>query len=159
MLFFLINSQNIIESHLIVPEKEQLPPAAAEYKVIEVDSSIFSDDMLGAIFQGGEETDGVYTNIKFSPIPNNQRLWMSDGKKWIDSDPGTSNKIERFEFNRLRARMLSESDWTQLPDCPLTPEKKEEWKVWRQKLRDIPSTKRSTNTMMKELNQIIKQSP
>jgi hypothetical protein len=33
--------------------------------------------------------------------------------------------------------LLNECDWTQLPDSPLTEEKKLEWKVYRQDLRDI----------------------
>ena len=32
---------------------------------------------------------------------------------------------------------LNESDWTQLSDSPLTAEKKEEFRVYRQSLRDI----------------------
>jgi hypothetical protein len=36
-----------------------------------------------------------------------------------------------------RNQSLSECDWTQLPDSPLTSEKKEEWVVYRQDLRDV----------------------
>ena len=32
---------------------------------------------------------------------------------------------------------LNESDWTQISDSPLTAEKKEEWQIYRQSLRDI----------------------
>ena len=35
--------------------------------------------------------------------------------------------------------MLSESDWTDLPNAPLTEEKKLEWQHYRQQLRDFPS--------------------
>jgi hypothetical protein len=38
-----------------------------------------------------------------------------------------------------RNKLLSESDWTQLPDSPLTPEKKIEWSSYRQQLRDVTS--------------------
>jgi hypothetical protein len=38
-----------------------------------------------------------------------------------------------------RNLILSESDWTQLPDSPLTPEKKTEWSSYRQQLRDVTS--------------------
>lgn len=38
-----------------------------------------------------------------------------------------------------RNQYLSQCDWTQLPDSPLTPEKKEEWAVYRQELRDVTS--------------------
>ncbi len=38
-----------------------------------------------------------------------------------------------------RNSLLSESDWTQLPDSPLLSEKKTEWSVYRQELRDVTS--------------------
>lgn len=42
---------------------------------------------------------------------------------------------------RNRQKLLSESDWTNLPDSPLSSEKKEEWKKYRQALRDITKQK------------------
>ena len=43
----------------------------------------------------------------------------------------------RFERNKL----LKESDWTQMSgDIPLPEEKKVEWQVYRQALRDLPQT-------------------
>ena len=38
-----------------------------------------------------------------------------------------------------RQHRLVASDWTQMPDSPLTPEKKEEWRIYRLWLRDLPS--------------------
>ena len=38
---------------------------------------------------------------------------------------------------RIRNDKLTRSDWTQLTDSPLTTEKKAEWAVYRQALRDI----------------------
>ena len=38
---------------------------------------------------------------------------------------------------RIRNSRLTATDWTQLPDSPLTAEKKAEWSVYRQALRDI----------------------
>ena len=49
--------------------------------------------------------------------------------------------IQKVELARIRAKrngLLQESDWTQLPDVPLTQVKKDEWKLYRQKLRDMP---------------------
>ena len=37
-----------------------------------------------------------------------------------------------------RDALLTESDWTQVNDSPLTTEKKAEWAVYRQALRDLP---------------------
>ena len=38
---------------------------------------------------------------------------------------------------------LRACDWTQIPDSPLTEEKKAEWATYRQALRDIPNNLRS----------------
>lgn len=37
-----------------------------------------------------------------------------------------------------RNYLLYQSDWTQIPNNPLTPEVQQEWAVYRQALRDIP---------------------
>jgi hypothetical protein len=39
----------------------------------------------------------------------------------------------------IRNGLLTDSDWTQISDAPLTIEKREEWKQWRQYLRDLPT--------------------
>lgn len=38
----------------------------------------------------------------------------------------------------IRNAKLSDSDWTQIADAPLTPEKKQQWAEYRQYLRDYP---------------------
>jgi hypothetical protein len=48
-------------------------------------------------------------------------------------------EVQEF-INKLlaeRLSLLSSSDWTQLPDVPLTEVQKTEWAIYRQKLRDI----------------------
>lgn len=48
----------------------------------------------------------------------------------------------RLALERLRAerdRRLAESDWTQLPDSPLSPDKRRAWAAYRQALRDLPA--------------------
>ena len=37
----------------------------------------------------------------------------------------------------MRDSLLTSSDWTQIPDSPLTETKKAEWQVYRQQLRDL----------------------
>ena len=41
------------------------------------------------------------------------------------------------EWGLVREILLDNSDWTQLPDVPLSDEKKAEWVSYRQALRDI----------------------
>lgn len=40
----------------------------------------------------------------------------------------------------MRDQKLQRCDWTQLPDVSLTPEKVEEWRTYRQQLRDYMGT-------------------
>lgn len=48
---------------------------------------------------------------------------------------------EAWSILRLnRASLLTGSDWTQMPDSPLSDVKKEEWAIYRQALRDLPSS-------------------
>lgn len=47
--------------------------------------------------------------------------------------------IVRWEpIKNRRNKLLTLCDWTQLPDCQLSPEKKVEWTTYRQQLRDLP---------------------
>lgn len=39
-----------------------------------------------------------------------------------------------------RNARLKTSDWTQMPDSPLTDSKKQEWATYRQQLRDLPES-------------------
>jgi hypothetical protein len=38
-----------------------------------------------------------------------------------------------------RNALLAETDWTQIPDSAFTNEKSAEWKLYRQKLRNLPA--------------------
>ena len=40
----------------------------------------------------------------------------------------------------LRSSLLTESDWTQATDSPLSDSKKAEWATYRQALRDLPGS-------------------
>ena len=63
--------------------------------------------------------------------------------------PSTSNEVqyEIIDFSSEviaeitileRNSMLDSSDWTQLPDVPLSSEQLNLWRVYRQELRDVP---------------------
>ena len=40
--------------------------------------------------------------------------------------------------NQQRVLLLYQSDWTQIPNNPLTSEQQQQWAIYRQELRDIP---------------------
>ena len=54
----------------------------------------------------------------------------------------TDNILEILRLKR--DALLTESDWTQVNDSPLSDVKKEEWATYRQELRDLPSSHQST---------------
>ena len=55
------------------------------------------------------------------------RAWQQDAQK-----QGNEIKI-------LRNALLTASDWTQIPNSPLSTEKQAAWATYRQELRDIPA--------------------
>jgi len=75
-------------------------------------------------------------------------VWDNETLMWVVSDrvfsePQIVEKTEEELFYLLRQRrnfLLSGSDWTQTLDSPLAEEEISLWKVYRQKLRDLPST-------------------
>lgn len=57
--------------------------------------------------------------------------------------PFTSDEETQKKYDILRNErdfLLKQSDWTQIPDSPLTNEQKQSWATYRQALRDLPST-------------------
>ena len=48
--------------------------------------------------------------------------------------------IELIKLREYRNNLLEQSDWTVIPDSPLSDSKKAEWKTYRQALRDITKT-------------------
>ena len=49
------------------------------------------------------------------------------------------NLLTLSVFREFRNKLLAKSDWTQVPDSPLSDSKKTEWQTYRQALRDMPS--------------------
>lgn len=73
------------------------------------------------------------------------RYWEEMTLRQQPVAPGTGGVITEapesarsIAYSR-RAALLSASDWTQLPDAPLSAEKKSEWAAYRQSLRDLSS--------------------
>lgn len=43
------------------------------------------------------------------------------------------------ELRVTRNSMLTATDWTQIPDAPITSAEKAQWQIYRQSLRDLPN--------------------
>ena len=54
--------------------------------------------------------------------------------------PDATDEMKQTFMRNKRNALLVQSDWTQMPDSPLSDSKKQEWATYRQALRDFPST-------------------
>lgn len=74
---------------------------------------------------------------------NSQIGWTWDGSEWLEPPkPIVSFNMLREE----RDKLLAESDYTQIADVPFSDEKKLEWLMYRQELRDLPDEYEPTST-------------
>lgn len=73
---------------------------------------------------------------------------IQDGSIVLDEEVDIVSLTSKIR--RQRNALLSSSDWTQISDSPLTEEKKNEWKAYRQALRDLPSLPDFPNVMFPE---------
>ena len=82
-----------------------------------------------------EDNDGKWL------IENGFEILVEPSELWIIKNqptPTTEQLLEPIRINRNI--LLAECDWTQLSDCVLSAEKKAEWVIYRQTLRDLPET-------------------
>ena len=56
---------------------------------------------------------------------------------WKATQPDPA-EAKAAEVRSQRDDLLRDSDWTQMPDSPLSESEKEAWKGYRQELRDVP---------------------
>jgi hypothetical protein len=69
-----------------------------------------------------------------------KRITADDNGNPVLTDPPDPSREELAEqIRRERDVKLSASDWTILPDSPLTKQQQENWKAYRQALRDVPA--------------------
>jgi len=92
------------------------------------------------------------TNSQLSDIPleNNQSIieGVFDVEKYkIIDGKAVEQTIDFWIAVRIeRNNLLSESDWTQMSDSPLSDSKKTEWATYRQSLRDLPTSNSSASS-------------
>lgn len=75
----------------------------------------------------------------FEPIgtaPSEWHKYHFKSKQWIENKPTEAIDLE---IKTQRKQLLLDSDWTQIPNGPLTTEQQADWATYRQELRDIPS--------------------
>jgi hypothetical protein len=91
---------------------------------------------VGGVYQKISGTDPDEW-INWVEITNGAQLgWTHANGVWVEPE---APKVPIDEVRAERNKLLSTSDFTQLPDTPLSLEEKEAWATYRQKLRDLPN--------------------
>jgi hypothetical protein len=120
-------------SHIISPGRDDMYENEAYY-----------DNLLAVHISANEDpvefSDTLFWSFqasRFLPKPSRP----SFAHDWHNSGTWVFNQDKFWTFIRnKRSHELYLSDWTQMPDAPLTEEEKEEWRLYRQSLRDIPAS-------------------
>lgn len=103
-----------------------------EYLVF--DSLEIAEELKATIFSSHPNKEAITViNAEEEGCPGTGSVKINNA--WVDM---LSPKIVGWDWARsYREQLLKQSDWTQLPDCPLSNEKKQLWTTYRQQLRDI----------------------
>ena len=105
-----------------------------------------SDLELSDMTWSGNEGYAFYPYIEVTP-DSNEFYRLSAVVDVVDVEAKTVTGTRTAEpisdedawaiVRAMRNNELTATDWTQLPDSPLTLEKKAEWAIYRQALRDV----------------------
>ena len=84
----------------------------------------------------GNDYDEIWDSLK---VPSDFNVEKDEFKSKVDSQLSI---VLLSHIRNRRNRLLFECDWTQTVDCVLT--NKEDWTIYRQTLRDLPSNSNPT---------------
>ena len=93
------------------------------------------------------------TNVQLSEVPLESGQSVIEGiydvgDYKIISGEAVAQTIDFWIGLRIeRNTLLTESDWTQTADTPLSDSKKAEWVTYRQSLRDLPANNSSASSI------------
>ena len=116
-------------AHIIEPSDENAltdGQIVDEYLVVEVPFEEDATELLTVKVYNRESKSWANRAPKPSPV----HYW--DGKWVLDTE------MLQKEIRAKRNYLLSKTDWTQVPDAPVTEQQKESWRKYRQQLRDLP---------------------
>jgi hypothetical protein len=71
--------------------------------------------------------------VKIPSKPSAYYYFDYDTKEWV-----LNIDLVKLDILSKRSKLLYASDWTQIPNNPLTTEQQAVWATYRQELRDIP---------------------
>ena len=85
-----------------------------------------------------EQPDLVLIDYEIPPCPTNGWRFNVNTKVWTDNTEQEKYASAVLNVDAIRIDLLYKSDWTQIPNNPLTAEQQAAWANYRQELRDIP---------------------
>lgn len=136
MMYLRINQDGAIRYPYNVEELRSENPNTSFFDVIPIGTLL--EYNVHVVYPIGRGSDYTKNYTEGTPQLINDQYFQN----WIVTD-ATQEEIDQridsqwIEVRSIRNLYLSESDWTQLPDAPLTTEKKAEWVAYRQHLRDV----------------------
>lgn len=86
------------------------------------------------LIDGSDDNDGI-VSVSVRNAYNNGELNIAEFPE-NEEDPDYSRK--KYEIIQRRNNLLNDSDYLMMADYPISDEKRQEIKVYRQALRDIP---------------------
>ena len=92
--------------------------------------------------------------VKYTPPPS--PFHIPKNGAWVD---GRTDEEIWFLVRRRRNEALLKSDWTQIPDSPLTEEKRKEFAIWRDKLRNVTNFATYAKEAEAELEKLLEEEP
>jgi len=72
--------------------------------------------------------------VQIPTKPNQYAVFDFTTKQWVEN-----SHLAIAEVSQKRLTLLYASDWTQIPNNPLSTAQQEAWATYRQALRDIPN--------------------
>ena len=76
-----------------------------------------------------------HKQVPINPVVKDGKVYVTEIQEKTDAEKTAHTERVAMMLRQQRNTLLSASDWTQMPD--FTHAKKDEWKTYRQKLRDI----------------------
>lgn len=104
---------------------------------------LMSDSKLALYLQSNPQNDYIDGEIGISDIKD---FWVDPTSKILGPKPQKSISIATYIRLKRRAE-LELTDWTQLPDSPLSPEQRAAYAAYRQAWRDLPEDQGSINNI------------
>jgi len=121
-----------------------MPWVIVNNDTLEITTTYSSEPDVQLDYHGDWGNPELFTHVKIPDgYKSNLTLAQRDSNgviQIVENPNDNKNEIALQTFRAIRNSKLMVCDWTQARDSPLSQEQRDEWAVYRQSLRDLPST-------------------